>query len=220
MKIKDIPAIDRPREKMARYGPEKLTNSELLAILFGSGTRGENVVKLSNSILKKYSFEKLSSLALNELKTMSGIGTAKASTLLACFELGRRTFLKKQSTLVLTPKDVWRDLRDIIDNKKEHFVIFFLDVRNQIIKKETIAVGTLTSAIVHPREVFEPAIKYHTAQIILAHNHPSGISEPSEEDRILTVRLVSAGKLLGIEIVDHVIVVKSGWYSFADNSIL
>ena len=126
----------------------------------------------------------------------------------------------KKSCLILSPKEVWEELKDIRDNKKEHFVIFFLDSRNQEIKREIISVGSLNANLVHPREVFEPAIRYLASHIIIAHNHPSGDTEPSQEDLEITKRLSEVGKILGIEIIDHVIVAKDKFLSFKEQKLL
>ncbi len=219
-KIKDLPKVDRPREKLEKYGPEHLSNSELLAILLRTGCKGVNVVELANKILKKFSGDGLSKAAIKELKDTFGLGTAKACEIIACFELGRRLLQNKQASLILSPKDVWDELKDIRDNKKEHFVIFFLDARNQEIKKEIISVGILNANLVHPREVFEPAVRNLVAQIVITHNHPSGDLEPSEDDLIITKRLIEAGKIMGIEINDHVIVTKNGFFSFKEKNLI
>ncbi len=220
MRIKDLPKIERPREKMEKYGPEKLTNSELLAILLGTGVRGVNVVELSNKILKKFSGDGLTKAGFKELKNTFGLGKAKTCEIVACFELGRRLLQNKQSALLLTPKDVWDELKDIRDNKKEHFVIFFLDARNQEIKREIISVGSLNANLVHPREVFEPAVRHLAAQVVIAHNHPAGNPEPSEEDLIITKRFMEAGKIMGIEIMDHIIVTKNSNFSFKEKKLI
>lgn len=220
MKIKDLPKVDRPREKLEKYGPEKLSNSELLAILLRTGSKGVNVVELSNKILKKFSGDGLAKAPIKNLKNTFGLGTAKACEIVACFELGRRLLQNKQSVLLLSPQDVWDQLKDIRDNKKEHFVIFFLDARNQEIKREIVSVGSLNANLVHPREVFEPAVRYLAAQIILAHNHPAGDPSPSREDSEITKQLVEAGKLLGIEVRDHIIVSKSSHFSFREHKLL
>jgi len=219
-KIKDLPKVDRPREKLERYGPEKLSNSELLAILLGTGSKGINVVELSKRILSKFSADGLSKANVKELKNTFGLGSAKACEIVACFELGRRLLQNKQSALLLSPKDVWEELKDIRDNKKEHFVIFFLDARNQEIKREIISIGSLNANLVHPREVFEPAVRYLAAQIIVAHNHPSGDPEASEEDLTITKKLIEAGKILGIEVIDHIIVVKDRFLSFREQGLI
>jgi len=220
MKIKDLPRVDRPREKLEKYGPARLSNSELLAILLGTGVKGVNVVELSNKILKKFSGEGLAGATFQELKNTFGLGSAKACEIAACFELGRRILQNKQSDLILSPEDVWKEMKDIRGHKKEHLVVFYLDTRDEIIKREIISMGTLNSSIVHPREVFEPAIKNSTAQIIIAHNHPSGDTEPSAEDIAVGKRLVEAGKILDIEIIDHIIVSKSGWKSLKESGLL
>ncbi len=220
MKIKDLPKIDRPREKLEKYGPERLSNSELLAILLRTGSEGINVIELANKILKKFSGDGLAKANIKELKNTFGLGSAKACEIIACFELGRRLLQNKQSALLLSPRDVWEQLKDIRDNKKEHFVIFFLDTRNQEINREVISVGSLNANLVHPREVFEPAIRHLAAQIIVAHNHPAGDPAPSQDDLDITKQLVEAGKLLGIEITDHIIVSQAGFFSFRERKLL
>lgn len=220
MKIKDLPKIERPREKLEKYGPEKLSNSELLAILLRTGGKGLNVVELSRKILGKFSSNGLAKANVNDLKNTFGLGSAKACEVVACFELGRRLLQDKKSQIYLTPKDVWQELKDIRDNKKEHFVIFFLDARNQEIKREIISVGSLNANLVHPREVFEPAIRHIAAQIIVAHNHPSDDEKPSEEDKEITKRLIESGKILGIDIIDHIIVTKNNYFSFKEHKLI
>ncbi|MDO8609931.1 MAG: JAB domain-containing protein, partial [bacterium] len=126
---------------------------------------------------------------------------------------GKRLIKHKQTTLVMQPIDIWKDLPEIRKSKKEHFIVYYLDVRNQVIKKEIISIGTLNASLVHPREVFEPAILNTAAQIIICHNHPSDDPTPSEEDMILTKRLIQAGEILGIEIIDHVVVSLHSFYS-------
>lgn len=220
MKIKDLPKVDRPREKLEKYGPEKLSDSELLAILLRSGAKGINVVELARKILGKFSGSGLAKASFKELKNTFGLGAAKACEIVACFELGRRLLQNKKSQIYLTPKDVWNELKDIRDNKKEHFVIFFLDARNQEIKREIVSVGSLNANLVHPREVFEPAVRHLAAQVILAHNHPAGDLKPSEQDIEITKRLVEAGDVLGIDIVDHIIVTQNGFLSFKQKKLI
>lgn len=214
MKIKDLPRVDRPREKLVKYGPEKLSHAELLAVILGSGGRGMNAVELASKIFAKIGYSSLAAATVADLKKLHGLGEARACEIVACFELGRRLLQDKKSTLIMSPHDVWEELKDIRGHKKEHFAMFFLDSRNQEIKREIISVGTLNANLVHPREVFEPAIAHSAAHIIIAHNHPSGDPEPSEEDRIITARLTDAGKILGIEIVDHIIVAREKFVSF------
>ncbi len=182
MRIKDLHSADRPREKLAKYGPDKLSDAELLAILLRSGTKGENVIELAKKILKSFADGRLATASVSELVKTFGLGTAKASEVVACFELGRRFLKDKQHNLVLGPQKVWELLADIRASKKEHFVVFYLDSRSQEIEREIVSVGTLNASLVHPRDVFEQAIKHSAAQIIIAHNHPSGNPEPSHED--------------------------------------
>ena len=212
-RIKDIAKIDRPREILEKYGPGKLSDAQLLAILLRTGTKNCNVIELSKKILKKFPNERLLSVTIEDLSEIHGLGKVKATEIIACLEFGRRILVGKKSALILSPKDVWENCKDIRDHKKEHFVVFYLDTRNQEIQKEIISVGTLNANLVHPREVFEPAIKHTAAQIIVAHNHPSGNPEPSNDDIAITKRLMEAGKILGIEVIDHVIVTKMAYLS-------
>jgi DNA repair protein RadC len=208
MKIKDIQKSDRPREKMEKYGPERLSDIELLAILLRTGTKDLNVLKLSQKILEKFGNEKFVDVSIGDLKTIHGIGAVKACEILSCFELGRRMLKGKKISILLSPKDVWERMEDIRGSKKEHFVVFYLDSRNQEIHKEIVSVGTLNESLVHPREVFEGAIKNNAASIIIAHNHPSGDLTPSEADIEITKKLIHAGKILDIKIISHVLITK------------
>jgi len=218
--IKDLPKVERPREKLMQYGPGKLSNSELLAIVLRSGKKGENVIELANKILKRFSKDELPNLTFNDLKDYPGLGPAKACEIVACFELGKRLLKDKKAEIYLKPREIWEELKDLRDHKKEHFVIFYLDSRNQEIKREIVSVGSLNANLVHPREVFEPAVRNLAAQIILAHNHPSGDPEPSEDDLEITKRLVESGKILGIEVVDHIIITKTGFISFKEKNLI
>lgn len=218
--IKDLPKVERPREKLMQYGPERLSNSELLAILLRSGKKGENVVDFSSKILKKFGTKELPNLTFDDLRNYPGLGPAKACEIVACFELGKRVLKDKKAQIYLEPKEIWKELKDIRNYKKEYFVVFYLDSRNQEIKREIISVGSLNANLVHPREVFEPAVRNSVAQVILAHNHPSGDPEPSEDDLEITRRLDEAGKILGIEVVDHVIVANDGFLSFKDKNLI
>jgi DNA repair protein RadC len=220
MKIKDLPSVDRPREKLQKYGTDKLSKSELLAIVLGSGIKGKNVVELSKQVLQTITRISIEKITLSDLLEIKGLGPTKAGQIISSLELSKRLLKEKVSELIMSPKDVWHELQDIRDNKREHFVVFYLDTRNQVIKREIISVGTLNASLIHPREVFEPAIRYSTAQIIIAHNHPSGITDPSEEDLDISRRLIEAGKILGIDILDHIIVSKSGYKSLREANLL
>jgi len=220
MKLKEVPSVDRPREKLEKYGVNRLNDSELMAILIRTGIVGKNVVELSKQILKKIKKLGLEKLEMKDLLEIKGLGKTKAGQILASLEIGRRFLQNKKSELILSPQDVWTEMKDLRDSKKEHFVIFYLDTQNQIIKREIISVGTLNESLIHPREVFEPAVRYSTAQIIMAHNHPSGNLEPSPEDIVVSKRLIDAGNLLGIEVLDHIIVTKDGFKSMKELKML
>ena len=213
MKLKEVQAVDRPREKLDKYGVNRLNDKELMAILIRTGIKGKNVVELAKQLVKKIRKLGVEKLEMKDLVEIKGVGKIKAGQILASVELGRRFLKDKKHELILSPKDVWNEMKDLRDSKKEHFVIFYLDTQNQIIKREIISVGTLNESLIHPREVFEPAIAHSAAQVIIAHNHPSGNLDPSAEDFAVTKRLTEAGSLLGIEILDHIIVSKSGFKS-------
>lgn len=216
MKLKEVPAVDRPREKLAKYGVNRLSDIELMAILIRTGIKGKNVVELSKQILKIIEKNGVDKITMEDLTTVKGLGKTKAGQILASVELGRRLLKGKKSVLILSAQDVWNKMEDLRDSKKEHFVIFYLDMQNQIIEREIISVGTLNESLIHPREVFEPAIAHSAAQVIIAHNHPSGGLDPSQEDLEITNRLAEAGELLGIEILDHVIISKDGFQSLKE----
>jgi DNA repair protein RadC len=216
--IRDLPRIERPREKLIKYGPDRLSNAELLAIILRTGRKGENVLALAARILRRIDCAELSHVTFPDLDHIAGIGQTKACELLASIELGKRIFENKKACIsqLLSPQDVFDNLKDIRESKKEHFVVFFLDTRNQQIKREIISIGTINASLVHPREVFEPAVKHLAVQVILAHNHPSGDLEPSEEDLDVNKRLSAAGDILGIEVLDHIIVTGSGFTSLKE----
>ncbi|MCK5583630.1 MAG: DNA repair protein RadC [Elusimicrobiales bacterium] len=218
--IKELNKIERPRERLMRYGAGKLSNAELLSILLRTGRKGQNVLEISKKILKKSGEKNFGDIKFEELKKYPGLGPVKACEIIACFELGRRFLKGKKLNVYLSPEDVWAELKDIRENKKEHFIVFYLDTGNQEIKREIISVGTLNYNIVHPREVFESAVKNLAAGIILAHNHPSGTLEPSPEDLSLNKRLIEAGKILGIQVLDHIIVTQTGFSSFKEKGLM
>ena len=222
MKIKDLPKTERPREKLIKKGASALHKEELLAILLRTGIKGKNVLQVANDILQKYGDVKLTNVTFQELRNMRGVGPTKATQLLAALELGKRIYRQKdeKDIFINSPEDVVKQIEHIRENKKENFIALYLDARNRLIQKETISIGTLNASLVHPREVFEPATKYLAAQVIIAHNHPSGDTEPSEEDLDITKKLVEAGKILGIEIADHVIVTKTGFTSFKETKLI
>lgn len=219
MKIKDFDKVDLPREKLAKYGSDKLKDHELLAILLGSGIKGLNVLELSKKILKVVEKIGIKNITLKDLLEIKGLGNAKASQVFVLFELGKR-LNSENKTEILSAKDIWKLCSDVCESKKEHFLAFYLDTQNRLIERQIISIGTLNSSLVHPREVFEPAIALHSASIIIAHNHPSKDLKPSTDDKKITERLIEAGKILGIEIADHIILSKSGYLSFQKEHLL
>src|SRR3990167_5675043 len=222
MKIKDLPKLDRPREKLVAKGAENLKDSELLAILLRTGKAGKNVIEIASQILSKYSKKRLLQMTYQDLVKISGIDSAKATTLLSAFELAKRALEVNDTSLptIVTHKDAVAQLTDLRHNKKEHFIALYLNARNQLVHKETISMGTLNANLVHPREVFEPALKHSAAGIMVAHNHPSGDSAPSSADLEITKRLVEAGKILGIKVLNHIIITKENYFSFQDEKLL
>ena len=219
MKIADLPRIERPREKLIKYGPEKLSDEELFAILVRTGRAGKNVIELAKEIVKIVSYD-INNIDIEKISKVKGIGPTKATEIVACFEIGKRYLKDKKRSIILTPEEVWKELREFRSSKKEHFIALFLDSRNQTIRREVISIGTINASLVHPREVFEPAIKFSAASIIIAHNHPSNQTDPSENDIDVTKKLISAGKLLDIRVLDHVIVTEGSWFSFKEKKLL
>ena len=210
MKIHDVHEADRPRERLIRQGARSLSNQELIAILLGTGTKRESVLTVANRVL--INFEKLHNLkhaTLEEMTEIKGIGEAKAVLLLAAIELGRRLASKdlEERFTIRSPEDAATFLmQDMTSLQQEHFVCLFLNVKNQVLHKQTIFVGSLNASIVHPREIFREAVKRSAASIICSHNHPSGIPTPSPEDIDVTTRLYEAGKIVGVDLLDHVII--------------
>lgn len=223
-KIKEWPEDERPREKLLRFGPQVLSDAELLAILIESGTGGITAVDLAKRLLVEHqNLAELASKGVAELTRMKGIGLARGARILASFEVGRRIEAgnQKREKRLNSPEDVVNlfspKLRDL---KKEVFKILLLDGGNKIIRDVTISQGTLNASIVHPREVFKPAVDYLAAGIILLHNHPSGEMSPSKEDRAITSQLIKASGVMGIPILDHIIIAGHRYFSFAKEGLL
>jgi DNA repair protein RadC len=218
MKIKDIPENNRPRERLERNGAEALSDAELLSIIINTGTKEHNSIDLSNRILKKFGINKFSRINPSEIMTISGIGKAKALRIIAAVEFAKRVKDKKKISKITGAKDVYNYLKHKTSNMdKEHFIVILLDTKNKIIRDEIISIGTINSAIVHPREVFRNAIRENSNAIILAHNHPSGNPTPSENDIRITEQIIRAGRILDIKLLDHVIIGKDKYWSWNDN---
>jgi len=205
-----------PREKLSKYGPDNLSNQELLALLIRTGQKGQSVQDLSKVVLKEISNLGVNNITVSTLSKTKGLGLAKSCEIIAALELSKRLLKGKQTTVIMSPKDVFMAMQDLVVSKKEHFVVFYLDSRNQEIIRDVISIGTLNSSLVHPREVFENAIKNNAASIVISHNHPSQDPTPSNADLQVTNQIQQAGKILGIELLDHVIVTKNKWWSWKE----
>ncbi len=220
MKIHDLPSSSRPRERFLSHGASALSDAELFAIILRTGSPNENVIDMSNRLLKEYGLNNLFDCSLKELQKIKGIGPSKAMQLLAMAELGKRHSQAKHPIKKITQaKDVF-DLfhARLKDEKQEHFYILMLNNKNNIIGEKLISKGTLDAAIIEPREIFREAIKNSAARVILLHNHPSGDPTPSEEDIEVTQRLTDAGKMLNLQVLDHVIIGKERYWSNVENN--
>ncbi len=222
MKIKDLPKIERPREKLIQKGPQNLKDEELLAILLGTGVEGKNVLEVAKQVLTKHSKKRLLKLNYGDLSKINGIGPAKACAILASAELVKRSLEIGEETLpkIESIKDVIAQAVYMRDKTREHLMVIFLNARNEMIFKKPMFIGTLNANLVHPREIFQEALKQNAASVILVHNHPSGDSEPSEDDLTITKRIIEAGKIMGIEVLDHVIITKNKSFSFKENKLI
>lgn len=222
--IKDFPQDERPRERFVQNGPQSLSNHELVAILLRSGTKDESVLQLSNRLLTQFEgLRLLKDASLDEITSIKGIGTAKAIQLLAAVEIGRRisNLSYEDRYIIRSPEDganyVMNDMRFL---SQEHFVCLYLNTKNQVLHKQTVFIGSLNASIVHPREVFKEAFRRSAASIICVHNHPSGDPSPSREDIEVTKRLFECGKIIGIDVLDHLIIGENKFVSLKEKGYL
>jgi DNA repair protein RadC len=221
-KIKDLPKHKRPREKLTERGAENLTNAELLAILIRTGRAGKSALEIAKETLKKYPLTKLLSVTQDELYNIRGLEGTKSITIQAALELGRRASGTFDDSLPIldSVNATLAQLHDIRTKQKEYFLVLYLNARKQLIRKETISIGTITETLVHPREVFQPAISCFACSVILAHNHPDNNIEISDADRKMTEKLIQSGAILDIEVIDHIIVTNNNYVSFKEKGIL
>lgn len=217
-KVKELPAFKRPREKLKDKGSQALSDTELIAVILGSGNIKQDVLSLASKVAKIISANK-GIIDFNELSDINGIGPAKASQIMAGLELARR-YISKDAVKITEPKEVIPLLSDIACKQQEYFVCISLNGANEIIDKRIVTVGLLDKSQVHPREVFADVITDRAASVILAHNHPSGELKPSNNDLKTHEQLTEAGKILGINILDHFIVSKKGYYSFQEQGLI
>lgn len=222
--IKDVPKEERPRERLLKYGASHVSNQELIAILLGSGTREETVLQLANRVLMHFEgITLLRDATIEELTAIKGIGIAKGVQLLAAIELGKRMSNLKleEHYFIRSPEDGANFvMEEMCHLKQEHFVVLFLNTKNQVIHRKTIFIGSLNSSIVHPREVFREAVRRAAASIICVHNHPSGDPTPSQEDIYVTRRLVKSGEMIGIEVLDHIIIGNKKYVSLKEKGYI
>lgn len=221
LRVRDLPLEDKPREKMLSAGPSNLTHAELMAVLLGVGTRKEEVMAMASRIFREYGERAI----VNErnpqrLADSLDIPLAKACQIVACFELGRRSYQDRagKPLFVRTAAQAFEHLRSMGDLQKEQLRGLYVNSRYQVIHEEIISIGSVTANIVHPREVFQPALEYNAVAVIIAHNHPSGTLEPSEDDIEATEQLVAAGKVLGIELLDHLVISKDAFTSIIERN--
>lgn len=215
--FKNIKEYERPRERLIKYGESSLRDEEIVAILLRTGTNEKNVKELAREFLNVIdNLSCFNKLSFNSLKNIKGIGTAKATTLLAAYEFGKRCLMGSVNMkCVMNAEVIYNSFKyDFINESQERLEAIFLDVKKQIIARKCIFKGTVNSSVVHPRDVFREAIKYNAVSVILIHNHPSGNSEPSLQDDIFTKNMISIGKLIDINVIDHIIFGNNTYYSY------
>lgn len=223
--VHDLPLSERPRERLLKHGIEALSAQEILALILGRGIKDESVIVTAQKLLSTFgNLKNIAAASMEELTKIKGIGPAKAAQIKAAFELSKRledSSDKDQKATVKSPEDAIKSVKNQLKGKKkEHFLVLSLDTRNHLINTQTISIGSLDSSIVHPREVFKEAISSTAASVIFAHNHPSGDPTPSEDDIKLTKRLVEAGEILGIEVLDHIIICDKEYISMKSRNLL
>ena len=220
MLLRDLHPVERPRERLARSGPEALSDAELLAIVLRTGYKGRSVLEVAQDVLKALP-EGLEKADLRALSRLKGVGPSRAAGIVAALELARRGRGGDGRVTLDSPARVLEQIPAAVRaGKKEHLLAFYVNARSQLIHQETVSIGTLSASLVHPREVFSPAIAHSAAAVIVAHNHPSGDCSPSNEDKDATRRLSRAGELLGIPLLDHLVVSSAAFFSFKDHGLL
>lgn len=222
--IREMPADERPRERFTRVGASACSSAELLAILMGSGTTGRSVLNVADDLIHRFGGLKgLMQAGIEEMTQIRGIGPVRAVQIAAALELGKRhsAVTEDDKPTICTPQDVAHLLMpELRDERQEHLKVLMLDTKNRVMKIVHITTGTLDGSMVHPREVFRSAIVASAAAIIAVHNHPSGDPMPSEEDRRVTARLVTVGKEVGIELLDHIIIGHNRWVSMKEKGMV
>jgi DNA repair protein RadC len=222
--IRDLPEDERPRERLVSYGPQALSSAELLAILLRTGTQKFSVIALAEQLLSHFgSLRSLACASIEQMGAINGIGTAKAAQIQAAIELGKRlaAISENPKPVIRTPNEVYSLVSpELRDEAKEHFKALLLDTKNQVIRIRTISIGSLNASLIHPRELYREAISAASASVIVVHNHPSGDPTPSREDVEVTKRLIEAGKVIGIELLDHVVVGDGRFVSLKERGLM
>lgn len=216
LKVRDLPSEEKPRERLLAHGPSALSAQELMAVLLSTGTTKEDVMQMSTRVMREYGERSLlSNTDPKQLAEDLDIPVGKAMQIVAAGELGRRYFQKKRNgaSVVRTSQDVFDYTADMRMLAKEHLRGLYLDTHYQVIHDEVLSIGTIDANLIHPREVFRPAIAHAAAAVVLVHNHPSGIVTPSEADRVVTLQVAEAGRVLGIDLIDHVVVTDTDFVS-------
>ncbi len=216
LKIKDLPINDRPLEKLQNQGVSSLSLAELFAVVLHTGTKKEGVMEMSKRIIREYGTSAVSNqTSPKDVSTNLDIPIQKACQIIACVEIGKRLFKKNEMGLAVirNARDAYEHLVDMKNLSKEQLCGLYLDTHNRVIHQEVISIGTINTNIVHPREVFKPALEYGAVAVVLAHNHPSGVPEPSAADIEVTKQLVEAGRIIGIHLMDHLVIGKEGYSS-------
>lgn len=221
LRVRDLPSDQKPREKLLKYGPSGLSSPELLAVLLGTGTKREEVMTMARRVFKEYGDRAIMhEKDPTKLAEALDIPEGKACQLVASFELGRRAYAERNGRprYVRTTMQAYEHVKDMAASKKEQLRGLYLNSHYEVIWDEVISVGSLTANIVHPREVFQPAVEHGAVAVIVAHNHPSGDVTPTTEDYDVTSRLVSAGKILGIDLIDHLVVTTKAYMSVMEGA--
>ena len=218
--IKEMNDDERPRERFKKYGVEALSNTELLSILMRCGTRSKSVMELSNDLLKLFNINDFSNINYNVLKDIKGIGEVKAMTLISAIEFGKRVLNKVDlNKQIRCSNDVYELVKSDLENElQEKLLVIFLNTRKSVIDKKIIFIGTVNSSVVHARDVFREAVKCNAVSLILVHNHPAGSIKPSYQDMEMTNKFISIGKLMDIDVIDHLIIGKNSYYSFLESN--
>lgn len=218
--IKEMNDDERPRERFKKYGVEALSNTELLSILMRCGTKSKSVMEVSSDLLKIYNMNDFSNINYNVLKDIKGIGEVKAMTLISAIEFGKRALNKVDlNKQIRCSNDVYELVKSDLENElQEKLLVIFLNTRKYVIDKKIIFIGTVNSSVVHARDVFREAVKCNAVSLILVHNHPAGSIKPSYQDMEMTNKFISIGKLMDIDVIDHLIIGKNSYYSFLESN--